>query len=107
MIAAVVGLVGAYAVVVLLLRARSTGRLAAADRAALVRAAVDAVVVLALVRAVVPPPGIWSWVWVVAAGVVGLGVARAALRWPHLPLGRVSPTAGYVALGALVLAVTA
>jgi hypothetical protein len=46
-------------------------------------------------------------VWVVAAGVVGLGVARAALRWPHLPPGRVLPTAGYVALGALVLAVTA
>jgi hypothetical protein len=105
-IAAVVGVVGAYAVVVLLLRTRSTGRLAAADRAALVRAAVDAVVVLALVRAVAPPPGIWSWVWVVAAGVVGFGVARAALRWPHLPPGRVLPTAGYVALGALVLAVT-
>ena len=107
MIAAVVGVVGAYAVVVLLLRTRSAGRLAAADRAALVRSAVDAVVVLALVRAVAPPPGIWSWVWVVAAGVVGIGVARAALRWPHLPPGRVLPTAGYVALGALVLAVTA
>ena len=107
MIAAVVAVVGAYAVVVLLLRTRSTGRLAAADRAALVRAAVDAVVVLALVRAVAPPPGIWSWVWVVAAGVVGFRVARAALRWPHLPPGRVLPTAGYVALGALVLAVTA
>jgi hypothetical protein len=106
-IAAVVGVVGAYAVVVLLLRTRSTERLAAADRAALVRAAVDAVVVLALVRAVAPPPGIWSWVWVVVAGVVGFGVARAALRWPHLPPGRVLPTAGYVALGALVLAVTA
>ena len=106
MIAAVVAVVGTYAVVVLLLRTRSTGRLAAADRAALVRAAVDAVVVLALVRAVAPPPGIWSWVWVVA-GVVGFGVARAALRWPHLPPGRVLPTAGYVALGALVLAVTA
>jgi len=105
-IAAVVGMFGAYAVGVLLLRARSIGRLAAADRAALVRAAVDAVVVLALVRAVAPPPGIWSWVWVVAAGVVGFGVARAALRWPHLPPGRVLPTAGYVALGALVLAVT-
>ena len=107
MIAAAVGLVGAYAVVVLLLRARSTGRRAAADRAALVRAAVDAVVVLALVRAVAPPPGIWSWAWVAAAGVVGLGVARAALRWPQLPTGRVLPTAAYAALGALVLAVTA
>lgn len=107
MIAAVAGAVGAYAVVVLLLRTRSTGRLAAADRAALVRAAVDAVVVLALVRALAPPPGIWTWVWVVAAGVVGIGVALAALRWPHLPAGRVLPTAAYLALGALVVAATA
>jgi hypothetical protein len=106
-IAAAVGLVGAYAVGVLLLRARSTGRLAAVDRAALVRAAVDAVVVLALVRAVAPPPGSWSWVWVVAAGLVGVGVARAALRWPHLPAGRVLPTAAYLVLGALVVAATA
>jgi len=97
-IAVVVGLVGAYAVGVLLLRARSTGRLAAVDRAALVRAAVDAVA---------PPPGAWSWVWVVAAGVVGFGVARAALRWPHLPAGRVLPTAAYLVLGALVVAATA
>lgn len=107
MIAAVVGLVAAYAVVVLVLRARPTGRLAAADRSALVRAAVDAVVVLALVRAVAPPPGIWSWLWVAAAGAVGVGVARAALRWPHLPAGRVLPTAAYVALGALVVAAAA
>ena len=107
MIAALVDLVAAYAVVVLLLRARSTGRQAAADRATLVRAAVDAVVVLALVRAVAPPPGLWSWLWVAAAGVVGVGVARAALRWPHLPAGLVPPTAAYLVLGALVVAATA
>jgi hypothetical protein len=102
-IAAMAGLVALYAVVALLLRARPTGRWVAGDRSALVRAAVDAVVLLALVRAVAPPPGPWSWAWVAAAGVVGLGVARAALRWPHLPTGRALPTAAYVALGALVV----
>jgi len=81
------GLVAAYAVVALLLRARPAGRWAATDRSALVRATVDAVVLLALVRAVAPPPGLWSWAWVAAAGVVGLGVARAALRWPRLQPG--------------------
>jgi hypothetical protein len=102
-IAAIAGLVAGYAVVALLLRARQVGRWAAGDRFALVRAAVDAVVLLALVRAVAPPPGLWSWAWVAAAGVVGLGVARAALRWSHLPTGRALPTAAYVALGALVV----
>ena len=103
MIAAVAGLVAVYAVVVLLLRARASGRWAASDRAALVRPAVDAVVLLALVRALAPPPDSWSWVWVAAAGVVGLGVAGAALRWPRLPTGRALPTAAYVVLGALVV----
>jgi hypothetical protein len=42
-----------------------------------------------------------------AADVVGVGVARAARRWPHLPAGRVLPTTAYLALGALVLAATA
>jgi hypothetical protein len=102
-IAAMAGLVAGYAVVALLLRARPTGRWAAGDRFALVRAVVDAVVLLAVVRAVAPPPGLWSWAWVAAAGVVGLGVARAALRWSHLPTGRALPTAAYVALGALVV----
>ena len=41
------------------------------------------------------------------AGVDGVGVARAALRWPHLPAGLVLPTAAYLVLGALVVAVTA
>lgn len=107
MIAAVAWSVAGWAVVVLLLRARPTGRWAAGDRAGLVRAAVDAVVVLAVVRAVAPPPGAWSWAWVAAAGVVGLGVARTALRWPHLPTGRALPTACYVAMGALAVAACA
>jgi hypothetical protein len=102
-IAAVAELVAGYAVVALLLRARPNGRWAARDRFALVRAAVDAVVLLAVVRAVAPPPGLWSWVWVAAVGVAGVGVARAALRWPHLPAGRVLPSAAYVGLGALVV----
>ena len=69
--------------------------------------AVDAVVLLALVRAVAPPPGLWSWAWVAAAGVVGLGVAHAALRWSQLPTGRALPTAAYAVLGALVVAACA
>ena len=98
MIAAVVGLVGAYAVVVLLLRARSTGRLAAVDRAALVRAAVDAVVVLALVRAVAPPPGSWSWVWVVAASTAQDAAELRRLRAEAGPV-RLGP-AGFGQLAA-------
>jgi hypothetical protein len=106
MIAAVAGLVAVYAVAMLLLRVRASGRWAATHRAALVRSAVDAVVVLALVRAVAPPPGPWSWAWVAAAGAVGVGVAGVVLRWPHLPAGRTLPTAGYVVLGALLVAAT-
>jgi hypothetical protein len=101
MIAAVAGLAAVYAVAMLLLRVRASGRWAATHRAALVRPAVDAVVVLALV-----PPGPWSWAWVAAAGAVGVGVAGVVLRWPHLPVGRTLPTAGYVVLGALLVAAT-
>jgi hypothetical protein len=66
------------------LRAWSQGAFAAPDRYALVSSTVDAVVVLALVRAVMPPPGLLSWAWVIAAVGVGIGFAGVILRWPTL-----------------------
>jgi hypothetical protein len=66
------------------LRAWSRRAFAAPDRYALVSSTVDAVVVLAFVRAVMPPPGLLSWVWVIAAGGVGIGIAGVILRWPTL-----------------------
>ncbi len=107
MTAAVAWAVAVYAVVLLVLRVRTTGRFAADDRAVVVRAAVDAVVVLALVRAVAPPPGVGAWAWVLAAGAVGGAVAGAVSRWPRLRAGRGVSTAGYAVVGALVVAVVA
>lgn len=66
------------------LRAWSWGAFAAPSRYALVRSTVDAVVVLAFVRAVLPPPGVLSWAWVIAAVGVGIGIAGVILRWPTL-----------------------
>jgi hypothetical protein len=66
------------------LRAWSRGAFAAPNRYALVSSTVDAVVVLAVVRAVMPPPGLFSWVWVIAAVGVGIGIAGVILRWPTL-----------------------
>lgn len=96
----------------------SRGRGAAPDRYALVRSGVDAALVLALVRAVLPPQGdlAWlSWVWVAAVVGVGVGVAGAILRWPTLPWRarrearsqrRAAASAGaYAVFGLAVLAV--
>lgn len=83
-IAIVVGLVALVMVGSQVLRAWSRNRYAATNRYVLVSSTVDAVVMLALVRAVQPPPGLLSWVWVAAAGAVGLGIAGAVLRWPEL-----------------------
>jgi hypothetical protein len=66
------------------LRAWSRGAFAAPTRFVLVSSTVDAVVLLALVRAVVPPPGLLSWAWVIAAVGVGIGIAGVILRWPTL-----------------------
>lgn len=60
------------------------GNLAAASRSALVSSTVDAVVVLAFVPAAMPPPGLLSWVWVIAAVGAGIGIAGLILRWPTL-----------------------
>ena len=37
---------------------------------------------LSSVRAVIPPPGLLSWAWVIAAVAVGIGIAGVILRWP-------------------------
>ncbi|WP_433556806.1 hypothetical protein ACQPWY_32765 [Pseudonocardia xinjiangensis] len=66
------------------LRAWSRGTYAAPDRLVLISSTVDAVVILAVVRAVVPPPGLLSWAWVAATAAVGAGIAGAVLRWPAL-----------------------
>ncbi|HXH33832.1 MAG TPA: hypothetical protein VNJ54_05390 [Plantibacter sp.] len=82
---AVVLLVIAWFVTLQVLHAWTSGRWAAPDRFRLVVDAVDSIVVLALVRALAAPVGVWSWVWVLAVAVVGFALAGAALRWPSLP----------------------
>ncbi|GAA3071231.1 hypothetical protein GCM10010464_39370 [Pseudonocardia yunnanensis] len=74
------------------LRAWSRGAFAAPSRFVLVSSTVDAVVALAFVRAVIPPPGLLSWAWVIAAVAVGIGIAGVILRWPTLGWG--APTSG-------------
>jgi len=58
------------------------------SRDQVVRSGVDAVVLLALVRALFPPPGWASWLWVAAVVAVGVGVAGLVARWPRLPASR-------------------
>lgn len=64
-----------------LLRAWSSRRFAARTRRDLVSATVDAAVLLAVIRAVAPPPGLLSWAWVAAVVALGAGIAGASLRW--------------------------
>jgi hypothetical protein len=110
LIGALVMLVALAMVTNQVLRTWSHGRFAAPSRYELVGSTVDAVVALALVRAVAPPPDPLSWVWVAAAVAVGIGVAGAILRWPALgwaPGHRRLLAAGYVVAGVGVLAVLA
>ncbi|MDN5763034.1 MAG: hypothetical protein L0H41_12045, partial [Microlunatus sp.] len=87
-ISVVLWLVAVALVVIFVGRAWSLGSLAAKGRGQLVRTGVDAVVALALVRALVPPPGLGAWVWVAAAVAVGIGVAGIILGWPNVPADR-------------------
>jgi len=106
----VVLLVALAMVALQVLRAWPRGRFAAPGRYELVGSTVDAVVALALVRAVAPPPEALSWVWVAAAVAVGVGCAGAVLRWPALGWAngqRRLLAAGYVVAGAGVLVVLA
>lgn len=85
LIPAVVALVVAWVLALQVVHAWSTGRLAATERYRLVVDAVDSIVILALVRALAAPVGVWSWAWVLAVAVAGFGLAGAALRWRSLP----------------------
>lgn len=86
-----VWLLCAAMVILWLARTWSPGRVRARTRATLITAAVDAIVILAVVRAIAPPPPAWSWLWVVAAALVGVGVAGAIGRWPELPWRAADP----------------
>jgi hypothetical protein len=66
------------------LRAGSREAFAAPSRFVLGSSTVDAVVLLAFVRAVMPPLGLLSWAWVIAAVGVGIGIAGVIRRWPTL-----------------------
>lgn len=85
LIPAVVALVIARFLALQVAHAWSTGRWSATERYRLVADAVDSIVILALVRALAAPVGVWSWAWVIAVAIVGFGLAGAALRWRSLP----------------------
>lgn len=85
LIPTIVALVVAWILALQVVHAWSTGRWAATERYRLVVDAVDSIVILALVRALAAPVGIWSWAWVIAVAIVGFGLAGAALRWRSLP----------------------
>lgn len=99
------------------------GQWGASDRHRLVTSVVDAVVVLAFVRAVVPHDELSSWIWVGAAGLVGVAAAGAVLHWGGRPWktarkgsSRPDPvprhrpnlaTAAYLTVGAALVAILA
>ncbi|AZH82740.1 hypothetical protein EAO79_07395 [Plantibacter sp. PA-3-X8] len=85
LIPAVVALGVTWILALQIVHAWSTGRWAATERYRLVVDAVDSIVILALVRALAAPVGVWSWAWVIAVAIVGFGLAGAALRWRSLP----------------------
>ena len=74
-IAIVLWLVAAVCVAVFVARAWSLRPWTAKGRGTLVRSGVDAVVALAVVRALAPPPGPGVWLWVAAAVAAVAGAA--------------------------------
>lgn len=84
-IAIVLWLLAAVCAAVFVARAWSLRPLTATGRGKLVRSGVDAVVVLALVRALAAPPGPGVWLWVAAVAAVGVGVAGLISRWRTVP----------------------
>jgi hypothetical protein len=85
-IAGVWWLLAAFCVVVFVARSWSLGRLTVKGRGQLLRSGVDAVVALALVRALAPPPGPGVWLWVAVAVTVGVGAAGVITHWRTVPL---------------------
>ena len=107
-VASVLWLLAIAGVVVFLGRAWSRGPLVTKERGQLVRSGVDAVVALALVRALAPPPGPGVWLWVAAAVAVGIGVAGVIVRWRTVPSdGRRWTTVAYGLVGLALVAVLA
>ena len=107
-IAIVLWLLAGAGVVVFVARAWSVGPLVAKGRGQLVRSGVDAVVALALVRALAPPPGLGVWLWVLAAAAVGFGAAGVIVRWRTVPAERRRwTTVAYVLVGLLLVVVLA
>jgi len=107
-IAGVLWLVAVVCVAVFVARAWSLRPLKVTGRGKLVRSGVDAVVALALVRALTPPPGPVVWLWVTAAVAVGVGVAGVIVHWRTAPPdGRRWPTVVYVLVGLALVVVLA
>lgn len=106
-IAAVFWVIGAVAVALFVGRAWSLGPLRAKTRGQLVRSGVDAILVLAIFRALLPPPVWASWLWVLAAVAVGVGVAGVILHWRRSTDERLWPTVIYAAVGAGLLVLLA
>jgi hypothetical protein len=74
----------------------------------LLRSGVDVIVLLAMVRALFPPPVWASWLWVAAVVCVGLGVAGLLSTWRRRAPGRRAwPTVAYAAVGAALVVVLA
>ena len=104
----VVWVLAAVAVALFVARAWSRGALAATGRGPLARSGVDAVVALALVRALAPPPGLGVWFWVLAGVAVGVGAAGLILRRRSLPAERRTwTTVVYVVVGLAIVVVLA
>ena len=82
------------------------GVFAVHSRDQVVRSGVDAVVLLAMVRALFPPPGWSSWLWVAALVAAGFGVAGLIVSWRELSPGRRPwSTLAYAAVGAALVVV--
>ncbi len=104
----VLWVLAAAAVIWFVARAWSPGPLLVTGRGQVARSGVDAVVALALVRALAPPPGLAVWLWVAAALAVGVGAAGLVLRWRTLPAERRRwTTVGYGAVGLALVVVLA
>lgn len=107
-IGVVVWLLAVLGVAVFVARSWSLRPLVARTRGQLVRSGVDAVVALALVRALAPPPGLGAWLWVAAAVAVGVGIAGAVLHGRSVPPDRRRwTTILYAAVGLALVVVLA